>query len=344
MQYAGRKKFSKFLKESIKDKLLALLKYLVTPIAWLFNRYLSRKKLFVLYRLAGSSLGDSIAMSSAVRCISEDLHCKVILFIKSNDEIFHGNTEIARLYCYARMNRYTRSFIKSLLHMLQGSHVASYDAKIAAPGAYMLTHRPHSVVLNTMHIPGLQWKNLKPLIMLSDSEKKAVREKCQLPASYAVIKPSGKTTVTTKKEWDLDKFQQVVDRMPQIRWVQPGLPEDPLLHGVIDLRGKTNLRELLCIVAESQFVLTIEGLYNHIGAAFDVPSFVVLSGFFYPESFTYESTVMISQDDEVPCAPCFLDGNKDCPIPGKPCMAQLSPGIVVTAIENQLREAGATQH
>lgn len=333
MQGAGKKKFSKFLKEGIKDRLLALMKYLATPVAWLFNRYLSRKKLFILYRLAGSSLGDSIAMSSAVRCISEELHCKVILFVKNNDdEIFYGNPAVSRLYCYARMNRHTRSLIKSLLYLLQGSHIAPYDAKLPDPGAYMLAHRPHSVVLNTMHIPGLQWKNLKPFIVLDASERRAIREKYKLPAVYAVIKPSGKTTVTTKKEWSVEKFQQVVDRMPQVQWVQSGLPDDPLLNGVIDLRGKTSLRELLCLVAESQFVLTIEGLYNHIGAAFDVPSFAVLSGYFYRESFTYGSTVMVSQETEAPCAPCFLDGNKDCPVPGKPCMANLSPEIVIDAI------------
>ena len=54
-------------------------------------------------------------MSSAIRCIADELGCKVILFVKQNDEIFFHNPAVAKLYCYARMNRYTRSFVKSLL-------------------------------------------------------------------------------------------------------------------------------------------------------------------------------------------------------------------------------------
>jgi ADP-heptose:LPS heptosyltransferase len=174
------------------------------------------------------------------------------------------------------------------------------------------------------------------LIELLPEERAAIRARYSLPQIYAVIKPTGKTTVTTKKEWGLEYFQQVVDAMPHINWVQPGLPEEPLLRGVLDARGGTTLRELFALVAESRFLLTVEGLYNHIGAAFNVPSFVVLSGHFYPESFTYPSTVMIGQEPQVACSPCFLDGHKDCPIPGKPCMADISPEKVVKAINEKL--------
>jgi hypothetical protein len=275
-------------------------------------------------------------MSSALRCISDELHCKVILFVKQNDEIFLHNPAVTRLYCYARMNPRTRSFIKSLLYILNGGRIAIYGTTLPDPGSYLLTHRPHSVVLNTLHIPGLQWRNLKPLIVVTEEERVMVRARYGLPKTYAVIKPTGKTTVTTKKEWGVEYFQKVVNAMPHIIWVQPGLPEDPLLEGVIDARGSTTLRELFCLVAESRFVLTIEGLYNHIGAAFDVPSFIVLSGYFYPESFTYGSTVIISQESQVDCAPCFLDGHKNCSIAGKPCMSGLTVERVVTTIEAHL--------
>jgi len=333
VQVLGGRKISKLFKETVKDGLLSAIRVLATPVTFLVNHWLSRRNLFVLYRLSGSSLGDSIAMSSAVRCISDELQCKVILFVKQNDEIFLHNPAVSRLYCYARMNPHTRSFIKSFLHILSGSRVAIYGTTLPDPGSYLLTHRPHSVVLNTLHIPGLQWRNLTPLIVVTEEERAIVRVRYELSKTYAVIKPTGKTTVTTKKEWGLEHFQQVVNAMPHITWVQPGLADDPLLEGVIDARGGTTLRELFCLVAESRLVLTIEGLYNHIGAAFDVPSFVVLSGYFYPESFTYDSTVFISQESQVDCAPCFLDGYKNCPIAGKPCMAGITVERVVKTIE-----------
>lgn len=105
---------------------------------------------------------------------------------------------------------------------------------------------------------------------------------------------------------------------------------DPI-PGAADLRGRTpDLRRLAYLVSRAGFVLCLEGLYNHMAAAFRTPAFVVCSGFTHPELAAYPDSVLLSAAEQPPCAPCWL--RTPCPVPGKPCMAGLTPEFVAAAI------------
>lgn len=331
-----RKKLTRFLKRAVKDNVLLLLRFTGYPIVLGINAFLDRKKLFVLYRLHGSAIGDTLVMTGVIRCIAEDLGCRVIVYVKQNDAIFLHNPHVLFCRSYEKIGRLEKTLVKSGLEIFRGSHIAKYHPQIRNLDEYLLSHREHSIITNSRHIPNLLYKTLRTEISFSTNELNDFSSRLLLPLNYAVVKPTGKTSVTTKKEWGLQHFQAVVNTFPDIIWIQPGASDDPILDGVIDMRGKTNLRELFYLIANARFTLAIEGLYNHIAGAFSAPSFVVYSGHFFPEAFAYPNTMAIIQEKLPNCSPCFLDGLKDCPIPGKPCMSELTPAYVAGFIRHAL--------
>lgn len=338
-----RKRLTRWLKRTIKDNLLFLLRLAGYPLVMGVNAWLRHKKLFVLYRLHGSAIGDTLVMTGVVRCIATELGCRVIVYVKQNDEIFLHNPHILFCRSYEKMNRLEKTLIKSGLDILHGSHIAKYHPQMRDVHEHLLNNREHAIITNSRHIPGLQYRSLQTEISFSREESERMEHRFALPPSYAVVKPTGKTSVTSKKEWGMENFQAVIDAFPEVAWVQPGAPDEPLLDGVIDLRGKTTLRELFYLIANARFTLAIEGLYNHIGGAFTQPSFVVYSGYFFPEAFAYDNTVAIIQNDLPDCSPCFVDGLRDCPIPGKPCMSRLTPELAASTIRHTLTTLAGDQ-
>lgn len=338
-----KKKLTRLFKRVVKDNVLLLIRYAGYPLVLGVNAWLRRRRLFILYRLHGSAIGDTVVMTGVVRCIAEELGCQVIVYVKQNEDIFLHNPHV--LYCrsYQKMNRLEKTLIKSGLDILRGSNIAKFHTQLRDPRRYLLSHREHSIVTNSLHIPGLQHSNLRTEITFSEEEHDRLCRTLILPPTYAIVKPTGKTSVTTKKEWGLKNFQAVIDAFPEIVWVQPGEPDDTLLDGVIDLRGKTKLRELFYVIANASFTLAIEGLYNHIAGAFAAPSFVVYSGFSYPELTSYPNTVPIIQEQLPNCAPCFLDGLRDCPLPDKPCMSKLTPELAIETIRRTLVQQAPTE-
>ena len=335
---ATRKKLTRWFKEAIKDNLLRALRYAGYPLVLAFNSWLRSKKLFVLYRLHGNSIGDTLVMTGVVRCIAEDLSCRVIVYVKQNDGIFLHNPHVLFCRSYEKMNRLEKTLIKSGLDILRGSNIAKYHPQMRDVNRHLLNHREHAIITNSRHIRGLEYRTLRTEIAFSEEENQRLDRMLDLPPTYAVVKPTGKTSVTTKKEWRMEHFQLVIDSFPDFLWVQPGVPDEPLLDGVIDLRGKTTLRELFYVIANARFTLSIEGLYNHIAGAFLQPSFVVYSGYFFPEAFAYKNTTAIIQEHLPDCSPCFLDGLKDCPVPRKPCMSELKPESAIDTIRRTLAQ------
>ena len=128
-------------------------------------------------------------------------------------------------------------------------------------------------------------------IYISDKEKSWISQIHELTGDdtrFWIIVSGGKYDFTTKW-WDPQRFQKVVNYFQgKIQYVQVGENEHyhPLLEGVIDLRGKTDLRQLIRLVYHSQGVLTLVNLLMHLAAAVEVkpgmprnrPSVVIAGG------------------------------------------------------------------
>ena len=90
---------------------------------------------------------------------------------------------------------------------------------------------------------------------------------------YWIVVAGGKTDFTIKW-WSPDRYQRVVDHFrDRLIFVQVGESGHvhPALHGVIDLRGRTSLRDLVRVVYHAAGVLTPVSLLMHLAAAVDYP-------------------------------------------------------------------------
>jgi ADP-heptose:LPS heptosyltransferase len=109
-------------------------------------------------------------------------------------------------------------------------------------------------------------------IHLSDQEKawfSQVLELTKVPIPFWLIAAGGKYDVTIKW-WRTERFQQVVDHFHgKILFVQVGQHGHyhPRLNDVIDLRGRTSLRQLIRLVHHAQGVLCPVTSLMHLAAA-----------------------------------------------------------------------------
>jgi ADP-heptose:LPS heptosyltransferase len=112
-------------------------------------------------------------------------------------------------------------------------------------------------------------------IHLSKQEKiwySQVQEVTGEDTPFWIIGAGGKYDVTIKW-WDSRRFQQIVDSLEgKIQFVQVGHEghHHPRLNGVIDLRGRTSLRELIRLVYHSQGVICPVTSLMHLAAAVPV--------------------------------------------------------------------------
>ena len=112
---------------------------------------------------------------------------------------------------------------------------------------------------------------------------------------YWLLVSGGKFDYTIKW-WDHGRYQQVVDHFRgRIQFVQVGEESHhhPPLDGVVDLRGETDLRQLILLVHRAQGVLSPISLLMHLAAAVETPAgapknrpCVVVAGGREPPHFT----------------------------------------------------------
>jgi ADP-heptose:LPS heptosyltransferase len=151
-------------------------------------------------------------------------------------------------------------------------------------------------------------------IHLSPQEKAWYSQVHELAGSdlpFWIIAAGGKYDITIKW-WSSKRYQEVVDHFRgRIQFVQVGAPGHyhPKLDRVIDLRGKTNLREFIRLIYHSQGVVCGVTAAMHLAAAIETkPGFsrsrpcVVVAGGREPAHWeAYPDHQFISTNGALPC-------------------------------------------
>jgi ADP-heptose:LPS heptosyltransferase len=112
-------------------------------------------------------------------------------------------------------------------------------------------------------------------IHLSNSERSWISQVHEIVGTavpFWIVVSGGKQDFTAKL-WSVERLQRVIDRFAgKIAFVQVGASEHqhPPLSGVLDLRAKTDLRQLIRLVYHAQGVLCPVTLVMHLAAAVDV--------------------------------------------------------------------------
>ena len=100
-------------------------------------------------------------------------------------------------------------------------------------------------------------------------------EEAGVADSFWLICTGGQHDIATRR-WQTERYQQVIDTLKgKVTFVQVGRAEDnhPQLKNVLNLVGKTSLRQLIRLVYHSVGVLTPSSLLMHLAAAIPMRPF-----------------------------------------------------------------------
>jgi len=136
-----------------------------------------------------------------------------------------------------------------------------------------------------------------------------------------------------KKNWSRAKWEAVVHDLPDCTFIQVGRATEPPVHGTIDLRGKTTLRQSFALVSQAKAFVGVDSAMAHAASAFGTPG-VVLFGPSSSSAFGHPLHANIQA--KLRCSPC-LDEVAHCPCPyDGECMRLIEVDEVVDALKRQL--------
>lgn len=165
----------------------------------------------------------------------------------------------------------------------------------------------------------------KPFFFLDDKEKQAGR----LSANQVCIQSGGAAARNhmKNKEWYPDRFKEVVAGLKdKYTIIQLGTAQDELLPGVIDMRGKTTVRQTAALLYNSKFFIGLVGFLMHMARAVDCKSVILFGGREAPWQTGYDFNINLYSP--VHCSPCWL--RNDCSY-DRMCMKSIQPEEVVSA-------------
>jgi ADP-heptose:LPS heptosyltransferase len=133
--------------------------------------------------------------------------------------------------------------------------------------------------------------------------------------------------------WSMEKWEQLIKELPQFTFIQYGSLNEPQIKGALDWRGKTTLREALCLLKHSSTFVGVDSSFSHATSGFKVPG-VVLWGDSSPLYWGHDNNINIYKKTE--CSPCYYDlWGSSCPY-GNICMNLISVEEVKEALIKQV--------
>ena len=322
----------------LRSRFIQGLRAIIASLGSPVNSLLEFFGIVIIYRFE-QSVGDHLCMTSIVRAFNEqhDLTCIVL---SPYPELFENNPRIWKTIDARSLTPRRVGWIRFAFESWDIPRVEEFKFRHARMTLeeYMRESKAR------MHLAEVNSKHFKIPLVLTDirteifltSDEIAGWDTCfDLPERFALIHSEGKGTYTPNKDWGSDNFQSLIDKMPEVSWVQIGLESDIKLNGCIDYRGRTpSVRELAYVISKAEFIVCLEGLYNHLASSVCTTSFVIFSGFHPPQIASYENTVPITCDPPPSCAPCWL--TVKCPLPEKPCTSRIYPDRVADMIAKHM--------
>lgn len=242
--------------------------------------------------------------------------------------IFQGNPGVAKAIPFAPASLdLVRALRKSVIELSYCDRDEALDQD-TSPDEHIL-----SILSRKAHMSGEI--SLRPYMFLtSDELQKGVI------ADRQVVVQSGATGANFRmrnKEWYPERFQSVVDALrDRFQVIQLGAQSDPLLEGVLDLRGKTTIREAGAVLANSIMFIGLVGFLMHLARAVDCRSVIVYGGRERPWQSGYISNINLTGDTA--CSPCWRWNTCDY---DRECMKLIRPGAVVSAALEQAEKFGS---
>ena len=207
------------------------------------------------------SPGDIVMLTATIRDLHENYPGKFITDVRTSaDQIFENNPYITKL------NESDKD-VQTILMEYPLIHQSNQ-------GAFHFIHGFAKFLESILKIP-IPITKLAGDIHLSKEEKdwiSQVREIIGKDVPYWVIDAGSKKDFTAK-QWGINRYQQVVDSLRDVVFVQIGAKEhnhQPLIGpNLINLIGKTDLRQLIRLIYHAYGVITPVSLPMHLAAAIE---------------------------------------------------------------------------
>ena len=182
--------------------------------------------------------------------------------------------------------------------------------------------------------------NFKNEIYFSEKEIIVYKKKFNLPSQYAVIHSEAKKTFTHNKNWGSEKIQDIVNKFDKINWIQVGIKGEFELKNILNCHFNMSLRELAFIISNSDFLVCMEGMHNHMASAFNKKNFLIHTGFLTMESVKYPNNILIENNSKLKCYPCF---SRSCDEHKKHCDENLTSDYAIGIIKRNLVAGGGIE-
>lgn len=320
---------------------------LMMPLRAFFERQMAKRNLVLIYCVMGNGLGDALAISSILGGLNRQSGTRGIVFSMS-PLLFEANPKVAINLNYHAMPSWKRSLFKMLLRGLRGPAVLCVGGEVWTIGtnpldtADVVKRREKGwnwlEKLLPDYRPALDYAALKPEIFFLDAEVTKFQNKfAHIRHPFALLKATvgfNRPTGAYLKNWDTTKLAWLVSQTPQANWVQIGESGEEEIPGCLDLRGKTSLREIMWLVSQARFMLSVEGFITHLGAAFNIPTITPLTGAYDPATFIYANTIPLMAEPMPACSPCWQD---QCSQPEMSCRSKISKKSALGAVVNLMK-------
>ena len=194
----------------------------------------------------------------------------------------------------------------------------------------------HEVDRNLSLLKPLGVKELVRLPKLYVEEEKTLKKFGLRAKEYVVFSPFSNFPL---KEWSLENWKKLISKLDT--WIVLTGTQSELkkaegltyFENVINLIGKTNLRELFGIVKGAKLVIANDSSPVHIANALGVPAITMYTATsskygFYPLMGAY-------LDNPAPCSPCSPNPKK-CKRGTKECLRLPAPEDVLSLVQNFL--------
>jgi hypothetical protein len=266
----------------------------------------------------GAGPGDDLLCTVVLRELKKRGHKKIWMMSK-NPELFENNGDVDQvLPVDYRFREYAWVWGKKW-QLLEYARIDVEADKSESPKRHILAE-----LCGRLGIEGQI--TMRPYFFLKEEE----RAKAAWARGMIAVQSSGLggQMAMRNKQWFPERFQDVVNHLKaDFKFVQLGSASDPALDGVVDLRGKTSIRETAAVLANCRLNLGNVGFLMHLARAVECPSVIIFGGREAPWQSGYSCNINLYS--AVPCAPCWLWNKCDF---NRTCMDKITGDNVIEAV------------
>jgi len=269
------------------------------------NSFLRRNNFVIIFR-RGKAIGEHIILTGVINQIYTSEKKKIII-ISSYNEFFLNNPKIYKSFQLSRT-----SYFWFLLRTLKSNFILEYASEksnLAINKHFLFYHSNKKIHISNAHAEHFPFKlpakKVKNEIFFSKKEIEVFSNKFKLKNNFVMIQSTSKKDFTSSKEWSFDGMQSIVNYFRNFHWIQIGHKNDPILDNTESYLG-LDFRSTAYLISKANFLVTYEGLFNHIASCFNKKNFLIHTGFLPTEASHYDNNILIQKNDKLKCYPCYL--------------------------------------